>query len=172
MPAVERFFCAAPVQKTAHLARAIVFIQQLRTLPGASAMRKLIAAFALLSLVVAALVLQSYSHAGAKTSDQLGHMVYFKLKDNTPKSTADLVAACNKYLSGHDGTVYYSAGTLAQDLKRDVNDRDFDVALHLVFKDRASYDKYADHPRHVEFINNGKANWDKVRVFDAYVGAK
>jgi hypothetical protein len=44
--------------------------------------------------------------------------------------------------------------------------------LHLVFKDRASYDKYAVHPRHDEFIKLGKDNWEKVRVFDAYVKAK
>ena len=135
-------------------------------------MRKLVTALVLLSLVVGAAAIQSYSHAGGKAADNIGHMVYFKLKDGSPKATADLVGACNKYLSGHDGTIYYSAGVLAQDLKREVNDRDFDVALHLVFKDKPSYEKYAVHPRHDEFIKGGKDNWDKVRVFDAYVNAK
>lgn len=135
-------------------------------------MRKLVTALVILSLIVGAAVVQSYSHAGGKTADNVGHMVYFKLKDASAKATSDLVSSCDKYLSGHDGTVYYSAGTLAQDLKRDVNDRDFDVALHLVFKDRTSYDKYAVHPRHEEFIKLGKDNWAKVRVFDAYVKAK
>jgi len=129
-------------------------------------------ALVVLSLIVGAAVIQSYSHAGGKTADNVGHMVYFKLKDGSAKATADLVSICNKYLSGHDGTIYYSAGVLAQDLKREVNDRDFEVALHLVFKDRASYDKYAVHPRHEEFIKVGKDNWAKVRVFDAYVTAK
>jgi Stress responsive A/B Barrel Domain len=153
------------------------FIQQfdansLYPIKEARPMRKLVAALIVVALIVGAAVIQSYSHAGGKTPDNIGHMVYFKLKDGSAKATADLVASCDKYLSGHDGTIYYSAGTLAQDLKRDVNDRDFDVALHLVFKDRPSYDKYADHPRHEEFIKLGKDNWSKVRVFDAYVKAK
>lgn len=108
--------------------------------------------------------------AQSKGDKNLAHMVYFKLKDNSPKSTQELVNLCYKYLKGHDGEVYFSAGTLAQDLKRDVNDRDFDVSLNIVFKDLASHDKYQDHPRHLDFIKEGKANWEKVRVFDSYVG--
>jgi Stress responsive A/B Barrel Domain len=99
----------------------------------------------------------------------LGHMVYFTLKDNSSEAKAKLVAACKKYLTGHDGTVYFSAGVLAEDFKRDVNDREFDVALHLVFKDKAAHDKYQDHPRHEEFIKENKDNWKKVRVFDSVV---
>src|SRR5262249_52943554 len=63
----------------------------------------------------------------------IGHMVYFKLKDNTPENRKKLVDACDKYLANHDGMVFYSAGVISDDFKRDVNDRDWDVALHLVF---------------------------------------
>ena len=132
-------------------------------------MRKLVAALVVVALIVGAAVIQSYSHAGGKTPDNIGHMVYFKLKDGSAKATADLVASCDKYLSGHDGTIYYSAGTLAQDLKRDVNDRDFDVALHIVFKDRASHDAYQDAERHYRFAAEEKESWAKVRVFDSVV---
>jgi hypothetical protein len=99
----------------------------------------------------------------------IGHMVYFSLKDNSSEAKAKLVAACKKYLTEHEGTVYFSAGVLAEDFKRDVNDRDWDVALHLVFKNRAAHDKYQDHPRHVKFIEENKDNWKKVRVFDSVV---
>ncbi len=134
-------------------------------------MRTLVTTFALLALGAAAM--QVTSVAGEKKApDQIAHMVYFKLKDSSPKATAELVASCQKYLSGHDGTVYFSAGVLAADLKREVNDRDFDVGLHLVFKDMPSYEKYAVHPRHDEFIKLGKDNWAKVRVFDSYVSGK
>lgn len=133
-------------------------------------MRKLLAAAALLAAVVIAW--QTTTTAGEKTSKNLAHMVYFKLKDSSPKAAAALVELCDKHLAGHDGTVYYSAGVLAADLKRDVNDRDFDVALHLVFKDSASHEKYQVHPRHEQFIKEGKDNWAKVRVFDAYVVGK
>lgn len=103
---------------------------------------------------------------------QLGHMVYFKLNDANEANRQKLVAACDKYLSGHDGTVYYSAGILAADLDREVNDRDFDVALHLVFRDKAAHDTYQVHARHLKFIEENKATWAKVRVFDSYIKAE
>ncbi len=102
---------------------------------------------------------------------QLAHMVFFTLAEDTQVNQKKLVAACDKYLTGHDGTVYYSAGAIAEDLDRDVNDRDFDVALHIVFANKAAHDKYQTHPRHLKFIEENKELWSKVRVFDSYVAA-
>ena len=99
----------------------------------------------------------------------LAHMVYFTLKDNSSAAKEKLVAACKKHLSGHPGEVFFAAGTLCEDLKREVNDRDFDVALHIVFKDKAAQDQYQTAPRHEEFIKENRDNWKKVRVFDSYV---
>ena len=99
----------------------------------------------------------------------LGHMVYFTLKDNSADAKKKLVESCKKYLDKHEGTIYFSAGVVAEDLTRDVNVRDWDVALHLVFKNRAAHDKYQDHERHKQFIEENKANWKSVRVFDAVV---
>jgi hypothetical protein len=99
----------------------------------------------------------------------IAHNVYFSLKDNSPAAKAKLVAACKKYLSGHPGEVFFAAGTLAEDLDRPVNDRDFDVALHIVFKDKAAHDRYQDAERHKKFIDENKDNWKKVRVFDSAV---
>ena len=99
----------------------------------------------------------------------LAHMVYFKLKDSSEASKKKLVDACKKYLTGHEGTLYFSAGVLATDLKREVNDLDFDVSLNLVFKDKAAHDKYQSAPRHDDFIKEQKDNWAKVRVFDSYL---
>ncbi len=103
------------------------------------------------------------------TEGNICHMVYFTLKDNSADARQKLVAACKKYLGDHEGTVYFSAGVIGDDFKREVNDRDFDVALHLVFKDKAAHDKYQEHPRHLKFIEENKDNWKKVRVFDAVV---
>lgn len=100
----------------------------------------------------------------------LAHMVYFSLKDNSPEATQKLVDACKKYLTKHEGEVFFAAGTLAKDLKREVNDTDFDVALHIVFQNKAAHDKYQVAPRHEEFIKENKSNWKKVRVFDSVVG--
>src|SRR5689334_5477260 len=91
---------------------------------------------------------------GDKESSEgnIGHMVYFTLKDSSTEAKQKLVAACKKYLSDHEGTVYFSAGIRGDDFKREVNDRDFDVALQLVFRNKAAHDKYQDHPRHLKFI--------------------
>jgi hypothetical protein len=99
----------------------------------------------------------------------LGHMVYFTLKDKSPAAIENMVAACKKYLTGHPGTVFFAAGTLIPDLARPVNQLDFDVALQVVFDSRASHDAYQVNPRHVQFIEENKAGWERVRVFDADV---
>ncbi len=105
----------------------------------------------------------------AASEPKLVHDVYFTLKDNSPEARKKLVEACKKYLTKHAGTVYFSAGVLVDDLKREVNDRDWDVALHLVFINKAAHDKYQDDARHQQFIKENKENWKKVRVFDSYV---
>jgi len=109
------------------------------------------------------------ARADSPAEPMLVHMVYFSLKDNSPEARSKLVAACKKYLSKHPGTVHFSAGGLAEDLKRPVNDRDFDVSLHLVFKNRAAHDRYQDADLHKQFIDENKENWKKVRVFDSLV---
>jgi hypothetical protein len=96
----------------------------------------------------------------------LAHNVFFQLHDATPAGRQELVDACKKYLTGHPGTVFFAVGTVS-DLDRPVNDREFDVGLHLVFQDRASHDVYQSAPRHETFIAENKANWKKVRVFDS-----
>ena len=97
----------------------------------------------------------------------IGHMVYFKLKNPSPESRMKLVAACQKYLEDHEGVTFFAAGVISDDFKREVNDRDWDVALHLVFDSKASHDKYQDHPQHLKFIEENKDSWAKVRVFDS-----
>jgi hypothetical protein len=124
--------------------------------------------------ILAALILVATVPALSQAADGdgqlLAHNVYFSLKDKSPAAKQKLVAACKKYLADHPGVVFFAAGTLAEDLKRDVNDRDFDVALHIVFKDRAAHDKYQDAATHQQFIDENKDNWAKVRVLDSYVG--
>ena len=100
----------------------------------------------------------------------LGHMVYFTLKDRSPAAIQKMVEACRKYLTGHPGTVFFAVGTRVLDLDRPVNQLDFDVALQLVFESRQSHDAYQAAPRHAQFIEENKPNWERVRVFDADVG--
>jgi hypothetical protein len=118
------------------------------------------------AVLVAVLLAASAPSAGA-ADPYIGHMVYFKLKDGSPDAREKLVASCKKYLEKHDGVVFFAAGVLGESFKGGANDRDWDVALHLVFESKAAHDKYQDHPEHLKFIAENKDNWAKVRVFDS-----
>lgn len=101
---------------------------------------------------------------------QLAHIVFFDLHDDSDAARQKLVDSANANLSGHEGTVYFSMGIIGKEFARPVNDHDFSVALHVVFRDKAAHDKYQAHPRHQKFIEDGKPNWKRVRVFDSYIG--
>lgn len=97
------------------------------------------------------------------------HNVFFTLNENAPAARQKLIDACRKYLTNHPGEVYFSAGVVCNVLTRPVNDREFDVALHVVFRTLADHDAYQQDARHVKFIEENKPNWKKVRVFDSEV---
>jgi hypothetical protein len=101
----------------------------------------------------------------------LAHDVYFTLHDASEEAKARLVKACQEYLTGYEGCLALRAGLRAPEFDRAVNDRAFDVALHVEFVDRAAHDAYQEHPRHKRFIEESRPNWKEVRVFDAWVEA-
>lgn len=103
---------------------------------------------------------------------QIGHMVFFKLKDSTAANRLKLVAACDKYLGKHEGVVFYATGVIGESFNEPVNDRNWDVGLHLVFADKSAHDKYQVHPNHLKFIDENKGSWESVRVFDSEIAAK
>jgi hypothetical protein len=98
---------------------------------------------------------------------QLIHNVYFTLQDASPATCEQLLAAIHKHLAPHPGVVSFGCGTRAIELNRDVNDRDFDVSLHLVFVDRPAHDAYQTSAAHRRFIDENRWNWKRVRVFDS-----
>jgi hypothetical protein len=126
-------------------------------------------------IVSALLVLATFGVAiptTARADDkepQLSHDVYFALKDNSDAAVAKLVASCKKLLTGHPGAVSFSVGTLAKEMKRPVNDQDFDVALHIVFENKAAHDTYNDSETHKQFVAENKDSFKKVRVFDSFL---
>jgi len=98
----------------------------------------------------------------------LAHMVYFTLKDRSPAAVQKMVEACQTYLPGHPGILFFAAGTVVPDLTRPVNQTDFDVALQMVFDSREAHDAYQQAPRHLQFIAENKETWAQVRVFDSW----
>lgn len=120
-------------------------------------------------LLVAALALGACrslaDHAGK--DPMLVHSVYFTLRDDTPAARTQLVEACYRHLAPIEGIAFFAAGTRDEELTREVNDLEFDVALTVVFRDRAAHDRYQPDERHQRFIAENKDGWAKVRVFDS-----
>jgi Stress responsive A/B Barrel Domain len=100
-------------------------------------------------------------------SAPLAHIVFFSLAESTDANRVKLVEACKEYLDKHKGVVFFGVGVNAPEYDREVNDRDYDVALHLVFESAKDHDAYQTHPRHMEFIAECKELWKTVRVFDS-----
>jgi hypothetical protein len=151
---------------------AIARIEAKVFLRGDPMMRKFAALSVIAAVAVSAwlgIAATNRTGAGGQKAPMVAHMVYFSLKDNSPAAKEKMVAACKKYLTGHPGTVTFYAGVLAKELDREVNDRDFDVSLHMVFQDMKSHDLYQEAPRHKDFINENQDSWKKVRVFDSIV---
>ncbi len=98
---------------------------------------------------------------------RIAHHVYFTLIDSSKSKVEEQLAACKKFLDNHSGVELFDIGVLNPDLARPVNDRAYDVSLHVVFTDKAAHDRYQTDPRHLQFIAQQKPNWKQVRVFDS-----
>lgn len=99
----------------------------------------------------------------------IAHSVYFSLIDASPAARRQLVEACKRDLSDHPGTVFFAAGTRAEEIHWSVSDVAFDVVLQLVFTDKAALDAYQESARHQRFLEEHEPNWKDLRAFDAYV---
>ncbi|MEX0727818.1 MAG: Dabb family protein [Planctomycetaceae bacterium] len=97
---------------------------------------------------------------------KLAHMVYFSLLDDSPEACQRIIDSAHELLTGIAGVEFLGIGTLIRDLDRPVNVRDFQVGIHVIFRDRAAHDAYQVHPQHQKFIADNKPNWKLARVFD------
>ncbi|QDU42870.1 Stress responsive A/B Barrel Domain protein [Symmachiella dynata] len=97
------------------------------------------------------------------------HIVFFSLPDRSPSVRQRFIDMCVKYLANHPGQVHFSVADRDVEMTRPVSDRDFDIAMHMIFKDKASYDQYAEDGRHEEFITVAGSISNHRRVFDSYI---
>ena len=96
----------------------------------------------------------------------LAHNVSFSMKDASAAARDKVVADAYDLLAPLPGVLFFGCGTLS-DLDRPVNDRDFDVGLHVMLESRAAHDAYQISEEHQKFIAAHKDNFAKVRVFDS-----
>jgi predicted enzyme related to lactoylglutathione lyase len=101
----------------------------------------------------------------------VAHNVFFTLREASREKADEMVAAMEKYLAKHPGEVYFAAAHRWQEGQRPVHDRDWDIALHSVFRNAASLEQYEKSDRHQQFIAEYKAHFSNVRVFDSVVAA-
>ncbi len=126
----------------------------------------------LLAATLAVLLAGAIVPASEAAEPQLAHAVFFKLKDSSPKGRERFIASCEKYLTGHRGVVAFSVGTMAEDVvEPGISDREFDVALHVIFEDKARLADYLKSERHDKFVAENKDGFARVRVFDSYLPA-
>ena len=121
--------------------------------------------------LVASFALDAVARLAGRAEPQLAHMVFFALKDHSKESRERFIASCDKYLSNHEGTVYYSVGTIAEDkdVEEPVSVKDFDVALHVVFENKAAKARYLASERHKLFVDENRESFAGVRVFDSFL---
>ena len=94
------------------------------------------------------------------------HVVIFWTKSDVPDSTEKLLTGAEKFLKPCPGVLHYHCGKMAES-HRDVVDQSYQVALNLVFEDKAAQDAYQEHPLHKEFVENVfKPCCERVVVYD------
>ena len=98
---------------------------------------------------------------------RLAHHVFFTLHDSSDAAVTRFLEACQKYLSGHDGVIDFSMGRRDVELNRPVNNTEYHVSVHLIFRDRAAHDAYQTAPRHLEFIAEQQSFWKAAEIFDS-----
>ena len=96
----------------------------------------------------------------------VAHNVYFELKDNSKEAVEKLIADCHRYMKQVEGIIFFSAGVIHEEHRRDVNVRDFHAATFILFRDQESHDNYQSCDLHRQFIERNRDNWKSIRVFD------
>lgn len=94
------------------------------------------------------------------------HVVIFWTDPAIPTAAEELIAGAEKYLKPIPGVLHYHVGKMATS-HRPVVDQTYQVALNLVFPDKATQDAYQVHPLHREFADKVfKRVCKKVLVYD------
>lgn len=99
------------------------------------------------------------------------HCIYFILNERTDENFNKCIEACRKYLSKHKGISKFSIGKRAEDLRREVNDCAFDIAMTIIFENKEAYDDYLNDPDHEEWfvVTKSYVAQTSTRVFDSYL---
>jgi hypothetical protein len=103
----------------------------------------------------------------SKGGERFYHAVFFTCKPGTPETEIDaLIADCYNSLAKVPSVRSLHAGRRDTRMARDVNVKDYTVGLVVIFDDKAGHDLYNESAIHTDFMNNHKAYWSGVKVYD------
>ena len=94
------------------------------------------------------------------------HVVIFWTKPDVLGAADSLLAGAQKYLATIPGIRSFQVGKMVPSA-RPVVERSYQVALNILFDNKAAMDAYQSHPLHLEFVEKAfKPNCSKCVVFD------
>jgi len=79
------------------------------------------------------------------------HVVIFWTHPEMPTAAEELLAGMEHYLRPIPGALHFHIGRMVPS-PRPVVEQSYQVALNLVFPDKATQDEYQVHPLHLEFV--------------------
>ncbi|MEX2381805.1 MAG: Dabb family protein [Opitutales bacterium] len=110
--------------------------------------------------------------AGISPESEIGmlqHNVYFYFTENvTDEEKAEFEEGLKELLS-IDEVHKYQIGIPGATEDRDVTDHTFGYAIFSWFQTMEDYDVYADHPVHLDFIDEFSHLWADVKVYDSEI---
>ena len=96
----------------------------------------------------------------------LSHIVVFWTIPINRAAPDELVAGANRLLKNIPGLLHFHAGKMVPS-HRSVVEKSYQVALNLVFADKAAEQTYQNHPSHAEFVEKYvKPLVERVVVYD------
>ena len=96
----------------------------------------------------------------------LSHIVIFWTDPARPEAAAELLAGAQQYLKDIPGVIHFHAGRMVPS-HRPVVDQSYQVALNVIFADKAAEQAYQAHPLHLEFLERVfHRTCKKVLVYD------
>ena len=99
----------------------------------------------------------------------LQHNVYFYLnEDITEDEKAEFEEGLNKLMSIEE-IHSYQLGVPGSTPEREVTDHSFGYSIFSWFKTMDDYQVYAEHPVHLEFIDEYSHLWADVKVYDSVI---
>jgi len=79
------------------------------------------------------------------------HIVVFWTNPAQPDAADELIAGANKLLKNIPGVLQFHVGKMVPS-ERPVVEQSYQVALNLIFPDKAAEQAYQTHSQHVEFV--------------------